>query len=82
MSRTLPLYLIVPRASSEGTVLADEALPPTEVAQRIKEAMEPSKDITGVVLDFIYPVPGHPPMRPESGFIDFVSSPFPCLFFI
>ena len=29
-------------ASSEGTALSDEALPPTEVAQRIKEVMEPS----------------------------------------
>ena len=75
-----PLYLMAPEASLEGTTLADGALPPTEVAQRIKEAMEPSKDTTGVVLDFMYPVLGHPPMRPEPGFIDFVSSPFPCLF--
>ena len=37
--------------------------PPSEVAQRIKEAMEPSKDNAGVVLDFVYPVRGHPPMR-------------------
>ena len=39
----------------------------------IKEAMEPSKDTAGVVLDFVFPVPEHPPMRPEPGFIDFVS---------
>ena len=52
---------------------------PSEVAQRIKEAMEPSKDNAGVILDFMYPVPGHPPMRSESGFIDFVSSLFLCL---
>jgi len=81
MSRALPLYLMAPGASPEGTALVDEALPPTEVAQRIKEAMEPSKDTADVVLDFIYPVLGHPPMRPEPGFIDFVSSPFPCLLF-
>ena len=80
MSRVLPLYLMAHRALLEGTTLVDEALPPTEVAQRIKEAMEPSKDTDGVVLDFMYPVLGHPPMRPEPGFIDFVSSPFPCLF--
>ena len=73
MSRVLPLYLMAPRASLEGMVLVDVALPPSEVAQRIKEAMEPSKDNAGVVLDFVYPVPGHPPMRPEPGFIDFVS---------
>ena len=53
---------------------------PTEVAQRLKETMEPSKDTVGVVLDFVYPVPGHPPMQPEPGFINFVRSPFPCLF--
>ena len=29
---------------------------PSKVAQRIKEAMEPSKDNTSVVLDFVYPV--------------------------
>jgi len=32
MSRTLPLYLMAPRASLEGITLADGALPPTEVA--------------------------------------------------
>ena len=67
--------------SFEGTVLVDEALPSSEVVQRIKEAMEPSKDNAGVVLDFAYPVPGHPPMQPEPGFIDFVSSLSPCLLF-
>ena len=81
MSRALPLYLMVPRALLEGTALVDEALLPTEMAQCIKEAMEPSKDNAGVVLDFMYPVPGHPPMRPEPGYIDFVSSLSPCLLF-
>ena len=81
MSPALPLYLMAPGASLDGTALADEALPPFEVAQRIKEAMEPSKDDAGVVLDFVYPVPGHPPMRPKPGYIDFVSSLSPCLLF-
>ena len=63
MSRALPLYLMVPRASLDGTALADGALSPFEVAHRIKEAMEPSMDNAGVVLDFVYPVPGYPPMR-------------------
>jgi len=72
---------MVPGASFEGTVLVDEALPPSEVAQRIKEVMEPSKDTTGVILDFVFPVPGHPPMRPEPGFIDFVSFLSPYSFF-
>ena len=81
MARVLPLHQMVPRVSFEGTVLVNEALPPSEVAQRIKEVMEPLKDNTGVVLDFMYPVLGHPPMRLEPGFIDFVSSLFPCLLF-
>ena len=81
MSHALPLYLMAPRASIEGTTLAEEALPPSEVVQRIKEAMEPSKDNASAILDFVYPVLGHPPMRPEPGFIDFVSSFSPCLLF-
>ena len=62
MSRALPLYLMAPGASFDGTSLIDGALSPSEVAQRIKEAMEPSKDDASVVLDFMYPVPRHPPM--------------------
>ena len=81
MARVLPLHQMAPRASFEGTVLVDEALPPSEVAQRIKGAMEPSKDSTGIVLDFVFPVAGHPPMRPEPGFIDFVSFLSPYSFF-
>ena len=81
MSCALSLHLMVPVASLDGTALVDEALPPTKVAQHIKEAMEPSKDNAGVVLDFVYPVPGHPPMRPEPGFMNFVRSLSPCLLF-
>jgi len=81
MSHALPLYLMVPDASLEGTALVDEVLPPSEVAQRVKEAMEPLKDNASVVLDFVYLVSGHPPMRPKPGFVDFVSSLFPCLIF-
>ena len=73
MARVLPLHQMVPGASLEGTVLVDKALPPSKVAQRIKEAMEPSKDTAGVVLDFVFLVPRHPPMRPKPGFVDFVS---------
>ena len=72
------LYQMVPEASFEGTELVDKALPHSEVAQRIKEAMEPTKDSVGANLDFVYPVPGHPPMRPEPGFVDFVSFLSPC----
>ena len=57
MARALPLHWLVPGMSFEGTVLVDEALPFSEVAQRIKEAMEPMKDSAGGVLDIVYPVP-------------------------
>ena len=78
MVHALPLYQMVPGAPFEGTVLVDEALPYSEVAQRVKEAMEPTKDSAGTVLDFMYIVPGHPPMRPKSGFVDFISFLSPC----
>ena len=81
MSRALPLYLMVPKASLDGTALVDGALAPSKVAQRIKEAMEPLWDGIGAALDFVYPVPGHPLMWPEPGYIDFVSSLSPCLLF-
>ena len=73
---------MVPEASFEGTMLVDEALPFSEVAQQIKEAMEPTKDSAGAVLDFVYPVPGHPPMRPEPGFVDFISFLASCSFLL
>ena len=81
MAHALPLHLMAPGPSLVGTVLAEGALPPFEVAQRIKKAMEPLKDSAGTALDFVYLVPGHPPMRMELGYIDFVSSLSPCLFF-
>ena len=81
MNRVLPLYLMVPRASLDGMALVDEVLPPSKVAQRIKEVMEPLKDSAGIVLDFVYPVLGHPLMRLKLGFIDFISSLFSCLLF-
>ena len=81
MSHVLPLYLMVPGASLDGTALTEGALSPSKVAQRIKEAMEPSWDDTGAILDFVYLVPGHPPMWPEPGYIDFVSSLSPCHLF-
>ena len=51
MMRTLPLHRMMHGISFEGTVLIDEALPFSEVAQRIKEATEPTKDSKGGVLD-------------------------------
>ena len=81
MTRTLPLYAMAPEASLDGTVLAEGVFPNSKIMQRIKEAMELSWDDAGAPLDFIYPVPRHPLMRPEPGHIVFVSLPFPCLLF-
>ena len=59
MRRALPLHMMVPGVSLDGMTLAEGAFSPSEVAQRIKEAMEPSWDDTGSVLDFVYPVLGN-----------------------
>ena len=61
--------------------LAEGMLPNSEIAQRIKEAMEPLRDDVGAAVDFIYSVSGHPPMRPKLGYVVFVSFPFSCLLF-
>ena len=57
MTRALPLYAMAPKASFDGTTLAEGALSNSEVAQRIKEAMEPSRDDVGAPY-FIYLVSG------------------------
>ena len=44
MTRVLPLYAMAPEALFNGTALAMGALPNSEIAQHIKEAMEPSWD--------------------------------------
>ena len=79
--RTLPLHTIALGASLDGTTLAEGALSPFEVAQRIKEAMEPSRDDVDAVLEFVYPMPGHPPMQLEPRYIIFVSFLSLCLLF-
>ena len=81
MRRALPLHMMAPGVSLDGTALAEGALNPSKVAQRIKEAMEPPWDDTSAVLDFVYLVPGHPPMRLELGYIIFVSFHSSCLLF-
>ena len=81
MRRVLPLHMMALEASLDGTTLAEGVFSPSEVAQRIKEAMEPPWDDTGAVLDFVYLVLGHPPMRPEPGYIIFVSFLSSCLLF-
>ena len=81
MTCALPLYAMTPEASFDGTALTEGMLPNSEIAQRIKEAMEPLWDDAGAILDFIYPVSRHPLMWPEVGYVVFVSFPFSCLLF-
>ena len=81
MTRALPLYAMAPEASFDGIMLVKGALPHSEVTQCIKEVMEPSLDDTGAPLDFVYLVPGHPPMRPEPGHVVFISFPSSYLLF-
>jgi hypothetical protein len=77
MARALPMYQMVPVASLEGTVLTEGPLANSEIAQRLEEAMDSKKDLSGAVIEFVYPVPRHPPIRLELGFIRFVSYPLP-----
>ena len=72
---------MAPEASFDRTTLTERTLPNSEIAQRIKEAMEPLRDYMGATLDFVYPVSGHPPMRLEPCYIVFISFPFSCLLF-
>ena len=76
MRHALPLHTMAPGASLDGMALAEGAFFPYEVAQHIKVVMEPSRDDNGSILDFVYPVPGHPSMWLEPGYIAFISFSF------
>jgi hypothetical protein len=67
-ARTLLLYEMMPSTPLDGMVLAQEALRDSEVAQHIKEATTMEEP------DSMFSIPGHPAMRPDTGFIDLVSS--------
>ena len=62
MTRMLPLYAMALEASFDRMTLAEGTLPNSEIAQRIKEVMEPLRDDAGAALDFVYLVLGHPSM--------------------
>ena len=81
MTRAISLYAMVPKASFDGTTLAKGALPNSEIAQRIKLAMEPSWDDAGVPLNFVFLVLVHPSMWPKLGHVVFESFLFSCLLF-
>ena len=76
MTRVLPLYVMAPEASFDGTTLVEGTLSNSKIVQHIKEVMEPLRDDVGAALHFVYLVPRHPPMRPEPGYVVFVSFPF------
>ena len=81
MTCALLLYAMAPEASFDGTTLTEGMLLNYEIAQRIKEVMEPLWDKAGATHNFVYLEPGHPPMRLEPGHIVLVSFPFSCLLF-
>ena len=58
----LPLFRMMPVVELGGTVLAQGPLRNSEIVQRIKEATDES--------NAVFPILGHPVMRPESGFIE------------
>ena len=62
MTCALSIYMMALEASFDGTSLTEGTLPNSEITQRIKEAMEPLQDDAGAALDFIYLMPGHPPI--------------------
>ncbi|XP_022685449.1 nucleophosmin-like [Setaria italica] len=62
MLRVRSLADMTPSTPTEGIILATGALAAFEIRQRIREALEDK--------DADYPVPGHPPMRPDEKFID------------
>ena len=73
MAHSLPMWKMTPDSEPEGTVMVTgEALSIGEMAQRIKEAMECPTD-PSVDLAPVYPVSGHPTMRPDAGFVELVS---------
>ena len=73
MACALPMWKMTLDSTLKGTMMVvDEALSIGEMAQRLKEAIEfptnPSVDLAPV-----YPVSGHPTMRPDAGFVELVS---------
>ena len=73
MARALPMYKMMPDSMPEGMVMvAGEALSVGEMTQHMKEVMECPVD-PSVDLAPVYPVPGHPAMWPDVGFVELVS---------
>ena len=81
MMCALPLYAMAPEASFDETTLIEGMLLDSEITQHIKEVKEPLWDDARAALDFVYPVPRHPPMWLEPSYVVFISFPVSCLLF-
>ena len=73
MKRVLLMWRMMLGSAPKGTVMViGGALSVDEVEQRVKEVMEsPGSSDPNIVP--LYPVLGHPAMRPDMGFIELVS---------
>ena len=73
MVHTLLMWEMTPDSMPEGTVMvAGEALSINEMAQHRKEVTECLADLSMDVA-LVYPIPWHPAMRSNAGFIELVS---------
>lgn len=77
MERVLPLYQMVPDAQLGWMVLTKGPLHDTKITQRIKdmtEAVPCPRDVAALDdLNFIFLIPEHSAMCPDTGFVEFVS---------
>jgi hypothetical protein len=79
MARALHLFLMALVVQLEGTVFAPGSLRNLEIQQHIREALEEPDMAFQVEVQ----VDGHPVMRPDTGFINLVSTSRPhTLFFL
>ena len=62
MARRLPLYAMTPDADVAGVVMASGPPSDAEIGQRLREVLDRPK--------YDWPLPRHPPMMPEPGFVD------------
>jgi hypothetical protein len=69
MARAFPLYGMAPGVRLEGTTLAQVSSRHSEIEQRIQKVLDQP--------DAMFPVEGHPVMRPDIGFVDLVSTSQP-----
>jgi hypothetical protein len=73
MARKLQMWEMTPDSGLEGTmIVSGEAITPDEVEDHLKDMLDRSMGQT-TNLVIVYPVPGHPPMPPDAGFIEQVS---------